>query len=174
MITALISRLGKSCKFLDLDLLEGVKVLKFSRHGGVWLLREVTLIGITGPSWLPPSKHLKFKTHLKTLQIPVLNPNLPPLHHQMGGHRSTLPGRSGAVGGGGRGSRLASLSLPNAFPNRKSDPLLICRNLATLASPSPLLNWDPVLIPEEFLCYFVFSSSSSCSEMLKWNDVPPD
>lgn len=50
MITALISRLGKSCKFLDLDLLEGVKVLKFSRHGGVWLLREVTLIGITGPS----------------------------------------------------------------------------------------------------------------------------
>ena len=69
MITALISRLGKSCKFLDLDLLEGVKVLKFSRHGGVWLLREVTLIGITGPSWLPPSKHLKFKT-FKTLQIP--------------------------------------------------------------------------------------------------------
>ena len=33
-----------------LSLLEVKGCFKGCRHGGVWLLREVTLIGITGPS----------------------------------------------------------------------------------------------------------------------------
>jgi len=64
-----------------------------------------------------------------------------PLHHQMGGHRSTLPGRSGAVGGGG-GVPASPLNdwchFQMLFLTGKRLPLLICCNLATLAS-LPLL-----------------------------------